>query len=230
MLSTFDDVAHRERTRREVKRAERFGRSKRVVDLLLSGAGLLFMAPALLVIAIALLLVDGRPIIYRHTRIGRDGRPFECLKFRTMRKDADRYLAELLARDEKRKLEWLATQKLTNDPRVHWLGRYLRMSSADELPQLLNVQRGEMSLVGPRPVVASELERYGSNLYCYLGLRPGITGLWQVNRRADTTYEERIQFDLDYFHSRSMRADLAILVKTVGVVLLARNEKERLTK
>lgn len=230
MLSTFDDVAHRERTRREVKRAERFGRSKRVVDLLLSGAGLLFMAPALLVIAIALLLVDGRPIIYRHTRIGRDGRPFECLKFRTMRKDADRYLAELLARDEKRKLEWLSTQKLTNDPRVHWLGRYLRMSSADELPQLLNVQRGEMSLVGPRPVVASELERYGSNLYCYLGLRPGITGLWQVNRRADTTYEERIQFDLDYFHSRSMRADLAILVKTVGVVLLARNEKERLTK
>lgn len=230
MLSTFDDVAHRERTRREVKRAERFGRSKRVVDLLLSGAGLLFMAPALLVIAIALLLVDGRPIIYRHTRIGRDGRPFECLKFRTMRKDADRYLAELLARDEKRKLEWSSTQKLTNDPRVHWLGRYLRMSSADELPQLLNVQRGEMSLVGPRPVVASELERYGSNLYCYLGLRPGITGLWQVNRRADTTYEERIQFDLDYFHSRSMRADLAILVKTVGVVLLARNEKERLTK
>ncbi|MGV1794641.1 sugar transferase [Rhizobium lusitanum] len=230
MLSTFDDVAHRERTRREVKRAERFGRSKRVVDLLLSGAGLLFMAPALLVIAIALLLVDGRPIIYRHTRIGRDGRPFECLKFRTMRKDADRYLAELLARDEKRKLEWLSTQKLTNDPRVHWLGKYLRMSSADELPQLLNVQRGEMSLVGPRPVVASELERYGSNLYCYLGLRPGITGLWQVNRRADTTYEERIQFDLDYFHSRSMRADLAILVKTVGVVLLARNEKERLTK
>ncbi|MFT3999236.1 MAG: sugar transferase [Rhizobium sp.] len=230
MLSTFDDVAHRERSRREVKRAERLGRSKRIVDLLLSGAGLLFLAPALLAIAVALLLVDGRPIIYRHTRIGRDGRPFQCLKFRTMRKDADRQLAELLARDETRRQEWLSTQKLMNDPRVHWLGKYLRMSSADELPQLLNVQRGDMSLVGPRPVVASELDRYGSNLYCYLGLRPGITGLWQVNRCADTTYEERVQFDLDYFHSQSLRVDLSILVKTVGVVLLARNEKERLTK
>ncbi len=230
MLSTFDDVAHRERSRREVKRTERLGRSKRIVDLLLSGAGLLFLAPALLAIAVALLLVDGRPIIYRHTRIGRDGRPFQCLKFRTMRKDADRQLAELLARDETRRQEWLSTQKLMNDPRVHWLGKYLRMSSADELPQLLNVQRGDMSLVGPRPVVASELDRYGSNLYCYLGLRPGITGLWQVNRCADTTYEERVQFDLDYFHSQSLRVDLSILVKTVGVVLLARNEKERLTK
>jgi exopolysaccharide production protein ExoY len=213
-----------------MRQIERLGRSKRVIDILLSGTGLLFLAPALLVIAIALLLVDGRPIIYRHTRIGRDGRPFNCLKFRTMRKDADRQLTELLARDEKRKLEWLSTQKLANDPRVHWLGRYLRMSSADELPQLLNVQRGDMSLVGPRPVVAAELERYGPDLYCYLGLRPGITGLWQVSRDADTTYEERIQYDLDYFHSRSLRTDLSILVKTVGVVLFARNEKERLTK
>lgn len=230
MLSTLDSVAHRERSRRDLRRAERLGRAKRIVDLVLSGLGLLFLAPALLIIAIALLLVDGRPIIYRHTRIGRDGRPFECLKFRTMRKDAERQLAELLARDETRKQEWLSTQKLMNDPRVHWLGKYLRMSSADELPQLLNVQRGEMSMVGPRPVVAAELDRYGANLYCYLGLRPGITGLWQVNRCADTTYEERIQFDLDYFHSRSLRADFAILVKTVGVVLLARNEKERLTK
>ncbi|MDK4716429.1 sugar transferase [Rhizobium sp. CNPSo 4039] len=230
MLSTFDSIAHRERARREAKRTERRGRVKRIVDLVLSGLGLLFLAPALLVIAIALLLVDGRPVIYRHTRIGRDGRPFDCLKFRTMRKDADRQLAELLSRDEARKQEWLSTQKLTNDPRVHWLGKYLRMSSADELPQLVNVQRGDMSMVGPRPIVAAELDRYGANLYCYLGLRPGITGLWQVNRRADTTYEERIQFDLDYFHSRSLRTDFAILVKTVGVVLLARNEKERLTK
>ena len=230
MLTTFDSVAHRERSGSEAKRTERLGRAKRIVDLVLSGLGLLFLAPALLVIAVALLLVDGRPVIYRHTRIGRDGRPFDCLKFRTMRKDADRQLAELLARDAVRKEEWLSTQKLANDPRVHWLGKYLRMSSADELPQLLNVQRGDMSLVGPRPVVAAELDRYGPDLYCYLGLRPGITGLWQVNRNADTTYEERVQFDLDYFHSRSLRADFAILAKTVGVVLLARNEKERLTK
>ncbi|NLS00459.1 sugar transferase [Rhizobium sp. P38BS-XIX] len=230
MLSTLDGVGHRERTRRDMRQIARLGRAKRIVDILISGTGLLFLAPALAVIAIALLLVDGRPIIYRHTRIGRDGRPFNCLKFRTMRKDADRQLADLLARDEARRQEWVSTQKLTNDPRVHWLGKYLRMSSADELPQLLNVQRGDMSLVGPRPVVAAELERYGPDLYCYLGLRPGITGLWQVSRRADTTYEERIQFDLDYFHSRSLRTDISILVKTVGVVLLARNEKERLTK
>ncbi|NKJ39087.1 sugar transferase [Rhizobium sp. SG570] len=230
MLSAFDGFAHGEQSLRDLKRTVRRSRSKRLVDLILSGAGLLFLAPAFLVIAVALLLVDGRPIIYRHTRIGRDGRPFECLKFRTMRKDADRRLAELLERDAQRKQEWLSTQKLMNDPRVHWLGKYLRMSSADELPQLLNVQRGEMSLVGPRPVVASELERYGAHLHCYLALQPGITGLWQVNRRAETTYEERVQFDVDYYHSRSLRIDLAILIRTVGVVLLARNEKERLTK
>lgn len=230
MLSAFDGFAHGEQSARDLKRTARLSRSKRFVDLVLSGAGLLFLAPAFLVVAIALLLVDGRPIIYRHTRIGRNGKPFACLKFRTMRRDADQRLAELLERDEHRKQEWLSTQKLMNDPRVHWLGKYLRMSSADELPQLLNVQRGEMSLVGPRPIVASELERYGAQLPCYLGLRPGITGLWQVNRCADTTYEERVQFDVDYYHTRSLRIDLAILVRTAGVVLLARNEKERLTK
>jgi exopolysaccharide production protein ExoY len=230
MPSAFDGFANDQQSVRDFTRISRFSRSKRFVDIFVSGAALLFLAPALLVIALALLLVDGRPVIYRHSRIGRSGRTFECLKFRTMRRDADQRLAALLESDAARRQEWLSTQKLTNDPRVHWLGKCLRMSSLDELPQLLNVQRGEMSLVGPRPVVASELERYGSHLYCYLGLQPGITGLWQVNRCADTTYEERVQFDVAYYHSRSLRIDLAILIKTIGVVLLARNEKERLTK
>ncbi|AYG62881.1 sugar transferase [Rhizobium jaguaris] len=230
MLSAFDGYAHDEQSLHDLKRTARRSRTKRTVDILLSVTGLLFLAPALLVIAIALLLVDGRPIIYRHTRIGREGRTFQCLKFRSMRRDADARLAELLEREPERKREWLATRKLMNDPRVHWLGKYLRMSSADELPQLLNVLRGEMSLVGPRPVVAAELERYGSQLHCYVALQPGITGLWQVNRCADTSYEERVQFDVDYYHTCSFWTDIAILWKTVGVVLLARNEKERLTK
>ncbi|MDE1996576.1 MAG: sugar transferase [Rhizobiaceae bacterium] len=230
MLSAFDGFAHDEQSPLDLKRTTKRSRSKRIVDVVLSATGLLFLAPALLVIAIALLLVDGRPIIYRHMRVGHQGRLFPCLKFRSMRKDSEQRLAELLEREPERKKEWLATQKLMNDPRVHWLGKYLRMSSADELPQLINVLRGEMSLVGPRPIVSAELERYGPQMHCYLALKPGVTGLWQVSRCADTSYEERVQFDVDYYHTRSLRTDIGILWRTVGVVLLARNEKERLTK
>jgi exopolysaccharide production protein ExoY len=230
MLSVFSGFAQEERAARDLIQVERRRRAKRAFDVALASFALIFLSPALLVVALALLIVDGRPIIYRHTRVGYNGRRFQCLKFRSMRKDADRRLAELLARDPERKKEWIETQKLAHDPRVHWLGKYLRMSSADELPQLFNVLRGEMSLVGPRPIVEEELERYGSHQHCYLLMTPGLTGRWQVERRRDTTYEERIQYDIDYYHTCSFTTDMSIIWKTVGVVLLAQNEKERLTR
>ncbi|MBU2326284.1 MAG: sugar transferase [Alphaproteobacteria bacterium] len=198
---------------------------KRVFDIVFSLLAALFLLPALVVIAIALLLIDGRPIIFRHKRIGRGGRSFSCLKFRSMRKDADKVLAELLETDAERRQEWENSQKLKNDPRIHWLGKLLRITSFDELPQLFNILAGDMSIVGPRPIVADELDRYGPNLNCYLAMTPGLTGLWQVSRRPDTSYEERIQFDVEYYKSCSMRTDLSIIMKTIIVVLFARNDR-----
>lgn len=197
---------------------------KRVFDIVLSLLAALFLLPALVVIAIALLLVDGRPLIFRHKRIGRGGRSFSCLKFRSMRKDADKVLADLLETDPDRRKEWEDSQKLKKDPRIHWLGRLLRITSFDELPQLFNILAGDMSIVGPRPIVAEELERYGPNLHCYLAMTPGLTGLWQVSRRPDTSYEERVQFDVVYYKTCSIRTDLAIIMKTIVVVLFARND------
>ncbi|EHS49500.1 sugar transferase [Rhizobium sp. PDO1-076] len=198
---------------------------KRAFDIVFSLLALVFLSPALILIAMALLFVDGRPIIFRHKRIGRDGRPFFCLKFRTMRNDADRVLNELLASDAARLQEWRETQKLKSDPRVHWLGKYLRITSLDELPQLVNILKGEMSIVGPRPIIAEELEHYGQHVHCYLTMTPGLTGLWQVSRRGDTSYQQRVQFDVDYYNNWSLRADIAIIIKTIGVVLFAQNER-----
>jgi exopolysaccharide production protein ExoY len=229
MLSAFRGIAQQEQSASEPLQAAGQNRYKRIFDIVFAGTALLFLSPALLVIAIALLIADGRPLIYRHTRIGQGGRQFRCLKFRSMRKDGDKRLAELFAREPEREQEWLAVRKLTNDPRVHTLGKYLRISSADELPQLINVLRGEMSIVGPRPIVHEELERYGPFVHYYLSMTPGVTGLWQVERRCNTSYEQRVQYDVDYYHTRSFSTDMNILWKTVGVVLLARNEKH-LTK
>jgi exopolysaccharide production protein ExoY len=197
---------------------------KRAFDIVCSLLAVVFLLPALLVIAIALLLVDGRPIIFRHKRVGRGGRSFSCLKFRSMRKDADKVLADLLETDPERRLEWEESQKLKRDPRIHWLGKLLRITSLDELPQLFNILAGDMSIVGPRPIVAEELERYGQHAHCYLAMTPGLTGLWQVSRRSDTTYEERVQFDVDYYKSCSMRTDMRIIIKTIVVVLFAQND------
>jgi exopolysaccharide production protein ExoY len=219
-----DDLAGEPQAAVATKTARKSRRTKRVMDVGIVLLSLPFLLPFLLLIAVALLVVDGRPIIFRHKRVGRNGRTFECLKFRTMRKDADKALAELLARDPARMAEWKETQKLKADPRVHLIGKYLRITSVDELPQLLNVLRGEMSLVGPRPIVPDEMERYGSRLYAYLAMKPGLTGLWQISRRAETTYDERIEMDVDYYHKCSVLTDMVIIWKTVGVVVFARNE------
>ncbi|EKF58643.1 sugar transferase [Agrobacterium albertimagni AOL15] len=198
--------------------------AKRAFDIGCSLLLLLFLLPAFLLIAAALLLVDGGPVIFRHQRVGRGGRAFSCLKFRSMRKDADKVLAELLEKDPERRGEWEESQKLKRDPRIHWLGKLLRITSLDELPQLFNILAGDMSIVGPRPIVSEELERYGQYAHCYLAMTPGLTGLWQVSRCPETTYEERVQFDVDYYNTCSMRTDITIIMKTIVVVLFAQNE------
>jgi exopolysaccharide production protein ExoY len=196
----------------------RYAVTKRALDIV--GAIVLAAVFSPLVLAIAVLMRrEGGSIIYKHRRIGRDGRAFECLKFRTMVPNADQVLRELLERDPAIKAEWVRDHKLRSDPRVTRLGRFLRRTSLDELPQLWNVMRGEMSLVGPRPVVREELLRYGRNVRIYLAAKPGITGLWQVKGRNDTDYRRRVVLDTYYVRNQNLALDLYILLKTTRVVL-----------
>lgn len=178
------------------------------------------LSPLLLTIAFFIWQKDGAPIVFGHYRVGCGGKLFRCLKFRTMLRDSERILADLLRDDPESRLEWHADQKLLNDPRITSVGRFLRSSSLDELPQLLNVVRGEMLLVGPRPVTVAELTRYGRLRWHYLSVRPGITGLWQVSGRNNTTYEERVALDAHYVENRSLLGDIGILLRTILVVIL----------
>lgn len=173
-----------------------------------------------LMLALALLISrDGGPATFKHYRVGFGGRLFPCIKFRTMRPDAERVLRALLERSPALRAEWLSAHKLSEDPRVTPLGKWLRRTSLDELPQLLNVLRGEMALVGPRPITVEELRRYGEARWHYLSVPPGITGLWQVSGRNRTGYERRVQLDRLYVTHRSTWLDCKILAKTVLVVL-----------
>ncbi|WP_277875910.1 sugar transferase [Acetobacter fallax] len=189
-------------------------------------AAILFLA-ALPVFAIIWLLVrwDGGPGFYGHLRIGKHGVPFHCLKFRTMTVNSDQALADHLASNPAAAIEWSATRKLENDPRITPIGRFLRRTSLDEIPQLLNVLRTDMSLVGPRPVVEDELRYYGPNAGYYQAVRPGITGLWQISGRSDTSYEERVALDTRYVREWSFRRDLVILAQTLPAVLLQKGAK-----
>jgi lipopolysaccharide/colanic/teichoic acid biosynthesis glycosyltransferase len=196
--------------------------AKRMLDVLGAGALLLLTLPVFLVIAL-LVRRDGGRVFYAHQRVGRGGRLFGCLKFRSMVADADRRLADLLERDPVALAEWQATRKLKNDPRVTWIGRFLRASSLDELPQLINVLKGDMSLVGPRPVQAAELAAfYGAAAQHYLSVRPGITGPWQVSGRNDTSYAQRVALDVAYATHPSLLNDVKILLRTPLAVLARR--------
>jgi len=195
---------------------------KRALDLLGAGALLLLAAPAFGLLAL-LIRADGGPVFYAHERVGPAGRRFGCLKFRSMVVDSQARLAALLLADPAARAEWEATRKLKVDPRVTRIGRFLRATSLDELPQLLNVLRGEMSLVGPRPVVAAELaEHYGAAEEYYLAVRPGITGLWQISGRSETTYDTRVALDTQYATTMSIWTDIRILLRTPMVVLSRR--------
>ncbi|RVT86910.1 sugar transferase [Rhodobacteraceae bacterium CCMM004] len=198
---------------------------KVAMDKLLALVAIVILAPVMLAVAVAMFLLDGTPLVFGHSRVGIGGRSFKCLKFRSMVRDADRQLEVLLASDPVARHEWDTTRKLTNDPRVSPLGNFLRRSSLDELPQLFNVLRGEMSLVGPRPITAAEAAHYGRHYAHYTAVRPGVTGAWQVGGRSDTTYAERVAMDVDYVENWSFGRDLAILYKTVGVVLFGKGAR-----
>ncbi len=188
-------------------------------NFLIAGSILLFLLPVMVIIGIAVWFQDGGPIFFQHRRIGLHGRTFGCLKFRTMRMDSDAALKALLARDEAARKEWAATQKLRADPRVTWIGKLLRQSSLDELPQLINVLRGEMNIVGPRPIIESEIPRYDRYYRHYCSVKPGITGLWQVSGRSNTSYRQRVMLDVKYARTRSILNDCLIILKTVPAVL-----------
>ena len=191
---------------------------KRGFDLVAASLLLLFLAPLLALVAAKIRLTDGGGVIFAHTRVGRHGRLFPCFKFRTMVRNSAEVLAELLARDPVARAEWAKDRKLKDDPRITPLGRLLRKTSLDELPQLLNVVRGEMSLVGPRPVVPDELELYGEARLYYLQVRPGLTGLWQISGRNDIDYERRVGLDAWYVRNWTLWYDILILVRTLAAV------------
>jgi exopolysaccharide production protein ExoY len=180
---------------------------------------LVLFSPVLLVVALLIRRADGAPVLFGHYRVGRQGRMFKCWKFRTMVVNSQEILTHLLATSAQAREEWERDQKLSHDPRITRVGAFLRKTSLDELPQLFNVLRGEMYLVGPRPITLAELERYGKSRWHYLHATPGMTGLWQVSGRSETTYEERVALDRQYVEARTLWTDLGILLKTVGVVL-----------
>jgi lipopolysaccharide/colanic/teichoic acid biosynthesis glycosyltransferase len=188
-------------------------------DLLLAALGLLLLWPVFLLISLAIRFDSPGPVLYRQTRLGRDGRPFTLLKFRSMRWDADSQLSTLLDADAGFRQAWERDQKLWHDPRCTRLGVFLRRFSLDELPQLWNVLRGEMSLVGPRPILPGQRLQYGSSFKGYASLRPGLTGLWQVMGRNQTSFAERVFLDQVYISRRSLALDAAILLRTTWVVL-----------
>jgi exopolysaccharide production protein ExoY len=198
------------------------GLLKRSFDIVGSLAGLVLLSPLFLMVALLVKLSDNGPIFYGHKRIGRGGRIFSCLKFRTMVPDGERVLNAYLAANPEANAEWIATRKLKNDPRVTRVGQVLRKLSLDELPQILNILQGDMSLVGPRPVVRDELEIYGSAAVYYLKSRPGLTGLWQVSGRNDVSYDTRVAFDRHYVENWSMFQDIRIIFKTVPAVWMSR--------
>lgn len=191
----------------------------RAIDVVASALALLLFTPLLLILAVVIYVSNPGPIIFGHVRIGRDGRRFRCLKLRSMVTDADVRLKALLASDPMAREEWARDHKLRNDPRITRIGAFLRKSSLDELPQFLNVLRGEMSLVGPRPIVDAEVPRYGRYFRDYCSVRPGITGLWQISGRNDVSYRRRVALDVAFARSRTLPLYTRILAMTVPSVL-----------
>jgi len=192
---------------------------KRFLDLFLVSVGGLVILPFLLIIALAIKLNSRGPVLYGHRRLGLDGEHFKAYKFRSMEIDAESKLNSLLDADPRLKEEWEASHKLKDDPRVTKIGKFLRRTSFDEFPQLINILKGEMSLVGPRPVTDPEIEKYGENAKRVLSVKPGLTGLWQVSGRSDTDYAERVSYDIYYIQSWSVWLDLWILYRTPGAIL-----------
>lgn len=217
--STFEtEHATAQAHRAQVSENSYIGAPKRALDVILS----LILLPAFLVM-IALLYIptrlDGGPGFFGHLRIGKDGRSFRCWKLRTMVPDAEARLKQYLDENPEAAREWAESFKLRHDPRVTRLGRILRATSLDELPQIWNVLAGDMSLVGPRPVTVKELENYGDKVAAYKALRPGVTGVWQVSGRNDVSYDARVRMDAEYGATASLWGDIRLILKTAVVML-----------
>lgn len=195
------------------------GSWKRGFDILAAICAILLLIPLYLMISASIKLGDGGPVLFRHRRIGQSGKPFYCLKFRTMAVDAESLLVRHLALNPEAAREWAADHKLRQDPRVTPLGHGLRKTSLDELPQLLNILKGEMSFVGPRPIVSAEVPKYGEAIHKYCCARPGLTGPWQVSGRNDVDYARRVMFDTEYVEHWNFWRDVAIIGKTFRVVV-----------
>lgn len=196
---------------------------KRVFDILFSFFVLILAFPLFLLIAFAVRITSRGKTVYIQERIGRGGKPFNCYKFRTMHPDADARLKEILKNNPGMRNEWERSHKLKNDPRITFFGAFLRKSSLDELPQFWNVLRGDLSVVGPRPVVKIELETHmAGKADQILSIRPGLTGPWQISGRSDTGYEKRVELDLDYVRSQSLWGDVKIIVKTIPAMVYSK--------
>ena len=199
------------------------GALKRAFDVSAALGGLMVLAPIMLFVALLVLVTMGRPVFFAQQRVGFGRSPFRCFKFRTMVRDAQEKLAQYLAENPEAAVAWRDTQKLKHDPRVTWLGGLLRKTSLDELPQLWNILRGEMSCVGPRPVLSSELTRYGAHAEEYTKAKPGLTGIWQVSGRSNTTYAHRINCDRFYVRRWSFGLDMMIILRTIPAVMRFRD-------
>lgn len=194
---------------------------KRLIDILGGLVGTVLLVPITLCVFIARIILkenDG-PLFYEQLRYGKDRKKFRIYKFRSMCIDADKKLEEYLAQNDEARKEFEENQKLKDDPRITKIGKFLRKTSIDELPQLINVLKGDMSLIGPRPIVDGEIERYGNDKEKFLSVKPGITGYWAANGRSDTTYSERINMELYYVDNISFKLDVKIFFKTISSVI-----------
>lgn len=202
--------------RKRLERPETYKFVKRFFDIVLASIGMIGLSPIFLIISLAIKLESKGPIFFKHTRIGKDGKIIKIYKFRSMVNNAEDLIEEFTPEQMK---EYKENYKLTNDPRITKVGKFLRKTSLDELPQLINIIKGDLSIIGPRPVVADELKKYGTNTRKFLSVTPGLTGYWAANGRSCTSYEQRMQMELFYIDNLSLKMDIKVFFKTIEAVI-----------
>ena len=196
---------------------------KSLLDFLFASICLIILIPIYLIIALLIKFSSRGPIFYTQKRLGKNNTVFDCIKFRTMHPEAESMLITLIENDEKLKNQFYQDYKIKNDPRITFIGKFLRKTSLDELPQFINVFKGEMSVVGPRPIIAEEIPKYGENFLKVFEVKPGITGLWQISGRNNLSYERRVALDKIYSEEVSFMLDLRIILRTIGVILFPKD-------